>query len=428
MIIHKPYIKLEDGQAVLISRIIDKKKKKEKEYFFSVSEQYNDYLCTEVADAFLVAMLLPALFSGQDIKIEAPISELLKYQIDNSVLFTLSHVFEKTPIQVLPSSIIKPAYFPEAVATGFSGGTDSFMSVLQHTADDCPDSLRLTHLTLFNVGNYGNDELKTQKSFNADAVRAKQFSEDSGIPLVLLNSNISKAYDVDDMIYGFTPRSIVSLISGVLALQKLIRVYIIASSNTIDDIELDKWYQDSYETLLTSFLSTDSTRIMIGNPDLTRVQKIKRIAKNHLVQEHLYVCLADIINEIGTTRIEKGKKPNCSECYKCLNTMVTLDILGHLQDYKDMFDLGKYGKIKAKYLRYILRTSRVKRTYRDIYELMIEKEFKIPASVAVDYKLKKNHDAFSSFSKRVFRYIRIKLISPIISFFRSLLKNTEEYS
>jgi hypothetical protein len=428
MVIQKPFIKFKDGQAFLISVVIDEVSNREKEFYFSVSEEYGDYLCTEVADAFLVAMLVPALFSGQDIRIDAPISELLKYQIDNSLLFTLSHVYDKPPIKILPASIIDPAYHPTAVATGFSGGVDSFTTVLEHISKDCPESLRLTHLTLFNVGSYGNDEENTQKSFKNDAQRAEKFSRENGLPLVLLNSNISKAYDVDDMIYGFTPRSKVSIISGVLALQKLIKVYFIASSNTIDDIELDKWYQDSYETLMASFLTTSSTRIIISNPDLTKVQKIIRIANHKIVQSNLYVCLADIINEIGTIKIEKGVKPNCSQCYKCLNAMVILDILGLLDKYQDRFDLDKYNQTKAKYLRHIIKSASRQRTYRDIYELMIERKYVLTGRVLRIFLYKKYKDSIISFSVRFTRYIRLKYIYPPITFIRSLNKKNESYS
>jgi len=428
MIISAPQISQKEGQAFLTSIIIDEVTNKEKEYFFSVSEQYKDYLCNEVADAFLVAMLLPALFSGQDIKIEAPISQLLKYQIDNSVLFTLSHVFEKRPIRVLPVSTIDPGYHPEAVVTGFSGGVDSFMSVLQHTSEDCPDSLRLTHLTLFNVGNYGNDELNTQKSFHADAQRAKQFSKVSGLPLVLLNSNVSKAYDVDEMIYGFTPRSIISIISGILSLQKLFSVYIVASSETIDALRLDKWYQASYETLIASFLSTTRTRIVIGNPDLTKVEKIKRIADNPIVQKNLYVCLADIINEIGNIKIEKSKISNCAECYKCLDTLVILDMLGYLDKYTSQFEIEKYHLKKAAYFKHILRQRKTKSKYREIYSLINEMNYMLPDGVAGLYKRMRFADALEAFVKRLSNYIQIKILHPIITYLKSLGKQKYSYS
>ncbi|MFA5648814.1 MAG: hypothetical protein WC951_10970, partial [Bacteroidales bacterium] len=122
MIINKPFIEIRGENTYLISKIYDEVNDIEKEIFFTVPNEYGGYLCHEVADCFVVAMLLPAMFSGQNIIVNAPISEMLFYQIENNVTYTLSKVFDKPIIKVIPERTITPNFNPTAVATGFSGG------------------------------------------------------------------------------------------------------------------------------------------------------------------------------------------------------------------------------------------------------------------------------------------------------------------
>lgn len=422
MIINNPAIIKRDGKAFLVSNIQDEKSNVEKEYYFSVSENYGDYFCDEVADAFLVAMLIPAMFSGQNIKINAPVSELLLYQIENSLIYTFSKVFDKQIIDIIPSSVVNPEFEPSGVVTGFSGGVDSFTTVLQHTSSEIPENLRLTHLSLFNVGAYGNDEVTTGTSFTNDSKRATDFSIQNNIPLIQLDSNISSAYGSYEIVHGFTPRMITCISAGVLALQKLIKIYLIASSDTIDRIRLDKWFQSSHETLIASFLSTLNTRIVIANPGMRRVEKIKKIASNELVQKHLYVCLADSLNEKGNVKIDKGSKPNCSECFKCLRVMSTLDILGSLDKYQQQFDLEKYELVKEDYFRHTIKNSNKNKMLKEIYDLIIERNFKVPKGAARALLLRKTKDTFKRFRVKAYRYFYYMIILKLLTALKSIAK------
>ena len=69
MIINKPYIETREDQTYLISKIKDEVSNIEEDIYFAVPNEYGNYLCDEVADSFVVAMLLPALVSKQDIYI-----------------------------------------------------------------------------------------------------------------------------------------------------------------------------------------------------------------------------------------------------------------------------------------------------------------------------------------------------------------------
>lgn len=383
MIINKPYIETREENTFLISKVIDEVNNVEKEIFYSVPNEYGKFLCDETADCFVVAMLLPAMFSGQNIIVNAPISEMLFYQIENNVTYTFSKVFEKGIIKVKPESTINPIFNPTAVATGFSGGVDSFATALQHIYD-VPNELKLSHLTLFNVGSYGNDYEKSQDIFLDDLKRATEFSKSLKIPLVTIASNLNFFYnDKKQKIYNFSPRSTICLISAVLSLQKLFKHYFIASTGTIEEIKLNKHDQYYYEWLITSFLSNTNSKIYIANGNFNRVEKTKYIVDNHLAIDGLYVCAADIYNEKHNTNFKKDSSPNCSECIKCQRTLITLDLLGKLDQFAERFDLNKYQKYKDSLFINVLANYKKDHFLKEIYNLVIETNYNIP----IKYKI-----------------------------------------
>lgn len=60
---------------------------------YTTSKEYGDCFCDEVCDAFVVAMLLPAIITKQKIKIDTPMSERLYHNIEHSVSTILKHVY-----------------------------------------------------------------------------------------------------------------------------------------------------------------------------------------------------------------------------------------------------------------------------------------------------------------------------------------------
>ena len=432
MIINKPFIEERNSDTFLKAIIENENTNIKEEFYFSVENNYGKFLCNEISDPFVVAMLIPALMSGQDINVKGSISEMLQYHLENSLIFILSKVFNKKPIKIISESTITIEYDSKAVVTGFSGGVDSFATVLQHTSNNCPELLKLTHLALFNVGAYGNDELRTQKIFLEDAQRAKKFADEMDLPLVLLNSNISKAYEVNEITHGFSPRSSLCIMAGILSLQKLFNIYLIASGYTINKIKLDKWNQANYESLLASYLSTSSTKIIIANEDLTRAEKIKYIADNEIVQKFLHVCPADILNEKSKIKFIKDTYPNCSECFKCLRTLVIIDILGKLNDFTDSFNIKKYEDQKVSYIKYLLKNMNKDPFFKETYEFMTKYGYRFPKGVRIYARLKKYNISFKKVLRKTIRYGYYKLLYPIINFpfklsnnFSSTRKNQE---
>ena len=93
----QPYIKESGDRICLVSHVFNEGEDKELDVYFSVEPQYREYLCDETADAFVLPLLLRAVVSNQDIRVDAPMSEKLYHNLSYGVLYALSHARKTTP-------------------------------------------------------------------------------------------------------------------------------------------------------------------------------------------------------------------------------------------------------------------------------------------------------------------------------------------
>lgn len=403
MVVISP-LKIEYGEdrCSLSSVIKDEKNEIEKDVFFSVEKEYGCYLVPEVADSFVLASLLPALVTRQAIKVEA-ISDHFSDHF-KTLVYLLGKCFGYPPIEIVYNRIVHLGFTPQSVATGFSGGVDSFATYLNHSSAECPEEFKITHLTLFNVGSYGNNYATTVSSFMKDAVRAKEFAETVNLPLVIIDSNIGELYTHKD-IYHYSLRSTLCLSSAILVLQKLFKIYFISSSGTVDNMKLCRYDQYYYECSLVQLLSNNNTSIYVAEANLDRVQKTKILMNSDLAKKYLYVCAADIYNEKLGTHYQKADKPNCSECIKCTRTLLTLDVLGVLNDFADRFDIDKYKRLKNELLYDVCVNYEYDHFKKEIFMLMKERGY----ALAPTMKFRLSVGKTILFVRRVSAYLKRKL-------------------
>jgi len=357
---------------------------------YTTSKEYGDCFCDEVCDAFVVAMLLPAIITKQKIKIDTPMSERLYHNIEHSVSTILKHVYvedkRKAKVTEIQDGIIEIGgdnqlvtynYQGKGIATGCSLGVDSMASYLTYSTDNCPPKHKLTHLTYFNAGAMGfHNETLAAKAYNKDLIMVKQFSDEVGLPLVCIESNVAKWYN---RMMGFGQCAVMINMSVVLSMQKLFGKYYFASSFPIWEFRYDKFIMEYYETLLLPLLSTESTDLMVANPEMTRVAKEKMIIDNSIVQKYLYVCWKEIIaNANPETDYAKNKDSflNCTSCDKCLRTLLAIDIMGYIEYYKELFNIGYYYKVKDSYIARVIAKKNDDSFYYELYCLI--KEYNYP--------------------------------------------------
>jgi hypothetical protein len=403
--IDKPRIEEKDNQVNLISHIVNSLSNYENDCYYVADIEYGKYFCDEVADAFVVGMLIPAILSGQNIKINAPMSEKIYYNLCHTVIYALSRAFNLPAIKVMQKELIKANYHPESVGTGCSLGIDSFSTIIEHTADNCPPSYKLTHLTFFNTGAYG--EKNSQKAHNSylnNLKMVKEFANEIKLPLVSIETNLPQFYDKCNI--DFNQTGLLRNMSVVLTLQKLFKRYIYSSGYPLYKTQLSKTDLATMETFLLPSLSSESTELVVGQPNLSRTEKAKMICDNNFVQNYLYVCCQDLVvnNDMHCgpwINLNKNKKRNCSHCDKCLRTILTLDILGKLEKFDKVFDYSNKFLIRVLYMAKVIGLKKRNFFFKDVYNLAVQEKFKISflaRLLSVLYKFK-IIDLYYSFHK-----------------------------
>lgn len=397
IIIEKPYIEVVNEKVYLKAFITDEKKKLNEICYFVTQKEYGKYFCDEVADAFVTGLLLPALQSNQDIKINGAMSEKLYFNLTNTLVFLLGKAFGYEPVKIIPNNLVVLDFKAFAVGTGCSLGVDSFSTIIKHTAEACPESFKLTHLTYFNVGAHGENETEqVNKSFQRDLEKIKDFAKEVQLPLLTVESNLPDFYR--SYIFNFNQTHVIRNMSIVLTLQKLFRKYIYSSGYPVSEIHLSAVDPTYMEGVLQPNLSTETTELIVGGPNLSRAEKAIELIGNSLVKKYLYVCVKDLaINNkmiLGPwVKINEIDGSNCSGCDKCLRTMLVFDIIGKLDDYAEVFNLNKYHSMKRLFMAKVIGMRNKSFVFKDVYNIAILYKYNISAIsrlLSVFYSLKIN--------------------------------------
>ncbi|MCM1216729.1 MAG: hypothetical protein NC331_05270 [Lachnospiraceae bacterium] len=300
----------------------------EKTLFFEVEEKWGQYLTAESSDPFVLALLELAMEKQCDIRYEEPMSEDLKYQLETYMIPILSSELKeyyniklngKTTREVIKSEMV--------VGTGFSGGVDSFYTVLAHK--DIPyESKRVTHLLLALSGAAmaGMTEELDAKWYNEEVKRFRPLAEEMGLQFVGVNSNVSLLNLYRKIQRG---ADLVVTASFVYALRKLFGVYYWAAAEKASVGKEDDADGRIKAPLAISLVGSDGLKFYLSGCEVSRVEKVEYIANDSVAQKGLTVC---------------GEVDNCGHCSKCLRTMSELYAIGKLDKFGAVFDVEDYKK------------------------------------------------------------------------------------
>lgn len=160
--------------------------------WYSLHDSFGD-LFTDTSDAPLAALLIPAMSRGEDIHIDGTISGRLYY--NNLKLFQslLRHIIPSLhQVSIYPMNLkCEQEKSASGVATGFSGGIDSYCTLADHYYSDIPKRFKITHLLFNNVGSHGSGG---EQLFRKRFERLMPVVERTGLPFVMINSNLDLFY------------------------------------------------------------------------------------------------------------------------------------------------------------------------------------------------------------------------------------------
>lgn len=343
--------------------------------WFDVAKEYEEYLCVERADAFVIGLLSWAMRLNHDIKCEVPVTDELLYNIETYVIPSLTK-YGKSLHNITIDADIQPALSTAGgVGTGCSCGVDSFHAILNNYNSKYPNA-KLTHLCLNNVGSFGSSQDKTLITTRRKV--ANEIAAKLGLKVVITDSNFADIFVQDHLL-----TNTYSSIFAVFCLQKLWKTYFYASCHDFSHFKLQ--YNDLFDTSFTDLLllnsfSNRNLRLYSEGATKTRLEKTAYIADSSLVQENLHVCL--------------HKSHNCGKCPKCIRTMNSLYALGKLDKFSQVFNVKEYYRNINFYLG-------------ELYWLHLKKD----TMIAPEYEVLK---------KKIPLYLKLKLL--LVGIFKLIRK------
>lgn len=304
-------LRCEAGRARLTGLVESGQRDGRREVYFEFPERFRSFL-DESADAFAAAMLLPSMRAGERLEIRPPISPRLLFQLSRirDVFHTWFPEFERIDIAAGARAVTHlPG--PDRAACFFSGGVDSFYTLLKYRRAGEALPAPLTHL-IFMRG------IETRLEWSRDVAeserRVEEIAARTGVECIFGESNIRSEFPLHWQNYYYGA----GLSATALALSGGLGVICIPSSYSYDHM-----VPFGSTPLVDEMYSTERLRVLHDGAECTRARKVARILAwdRDLVLKHLRVCHQNA-----------GGAYNCGECPKCVRTAIPLAILGALDE------------------------------------------------------------------------------------------------
>lgn len=317
VLVSEPEYSIEDGWHIASASI--SMNDKTYQLKFKVSEGP----LAENSDPFLSAALFPAMKVGQPLHVSGPVSPKLleATQTMQDVYHKWFPEFQKILIQADPWLSNRNSPTGE-VGAFFSGGVDSFYTLLRHNDE-------ITKLILIN-GIMFEDPSQRPKITK----EIQRVAQELGKSLIVVEVNIREFSDQytywEDQYAGVAMASV-----GLLLSPQFKRIYF-ASSFPYED-----WKPTAIHPLLEPLFSTETLTFEIDGSEVGRPEKVVRIAQSDLALSALRAC-------------SKEYSHNCGQCEKCMRTMLALQAVGGLERCKTFpqrIDPEAVSRIKLDELR-----------------------------------------------------------------------------
>jgi hypothetical protein len=275
-----------------------------KRLYFAVPDGAAEWL-PKYGDAFLAALLMPAMSLGEELVVEAPVSARLLRSV-RTVMDVYQAWWELGPVQVTASGSHR-GHDPEAVGLFFTTGVDCFYSLLKDVdRRGEPGHQPVTDLL------FANFDQQTGPDHDRLLNRIRRVADGTGARMVVVDTNVRA---LSDPLVGWEIYHGAALAAVALALQGLLGRCLIAASDQYRHLP-----PLGSHPVLDHLWSTEQLEIVHDGAEATRTDKVERqLVRSSLALANLGVCW-------------QGRPgQNCGECEKCLRTMAALELAGALE-------------------------------------------------------------------------------------------------
>ena len=311
--------------------------------YFELPDQYASYFSCETYDCFLAAILFPAMYYHEDIEICGAVSKKLFRNITPYVQAVLKDFCaDARPVSITAQRLTIAQQRGNLVATGFSGGVDSFATFYDYFERESDPEYKINALFFFNVGSHGPFcEPDSYRKFLVRYEYLKTVPEEKGLPFIPLNSNVHLFHAE----FGHQKTACITQACAVLAVETAVSRYYVSSAISYKNAKLFGSMHFNFslgefsESYLLPLLSTEHCALIPDGEQYTRCEKTQRIADYPAARQYLNVCVS----------AEQKTAGNCSRCPKCLRTLLALESLGALEEFSAVFDMREYKKHAFRY-------------------------------------------------------------------------------
>lgn len=326
MKIHAPKIESVNDEVIVSAHI-----EFENEYpgipntlWFKFPKKYEASLSKNM-NGFLVCLLPLAMYLKENIEVQGSISGRLKYNLKEYQRILNFWYSEFSIINIQSEDDIRTTSLKHAgVMCAFSGGVDSFYTLLSHLPQNEPDiGHQITH-ALFVQG--FDRPLSETATFRILEHSYGKLMDSLGIQLIPASTNAREFY-VDGPLGMDWELCYDAVLSGLaLTLEGLVSRFYFPGDEALpayfNPHDLN-YYTFAVSYLKVPLLSTEDFEMIYHGATTPKIEKIAFISKWQETYERLFVCW----------KSREGLK-NCGTCEKCIRTMTSLDILDSLQTYK----------------------------------------------------------------------------------------------
>ena len=324
MRIFKPVISYNDNDVQWTAAIQQQGKKLVK-IFFSVDRRYQDFIVDDLS-TLVAGLLFAAMKHRENVQVDGGVSQQLFSNLSPVMRTTEKWRVGFSPINVSTDAKNIDTYQPQGVGCFFSGGVDSFYTLLKHNSGP----KKITHI-IFVLG--FDISLRDKKFFSITQRHLKEIAYDQNVELLVVKTNLREYLDtlIDwDWSYGG------ALASVGLLLRKGFNTIYIASSNPPDNIFPNGSHPD-----IDPLWSTEKLLFVYDGAEHNRLEKIEQyIAASPLALQHLRVCYKNSLGQY-----------NCNKCTKCMRTKVELAVTGALDKAKTLDNKLDYAAFRHAQVR-----------------------------------------------------------------------------
>jgi hypothetical protein len=268
------------------------------------------------ANATLALALLPAMMAGRDLHLDGPLSPRFLGSVPTlqDIFCCWSERFHRIEVR---APTVRPATAPapdtRGVACFFSGGVDSWHTLLQHQDE-------ITTLIMV----YGFEVELADIEWRARASANAHWVADAlGKQLIEVETDV-KAFSHHSMPWDYYHGAALVMV-GLLLAPQVRRVYIPSSYSYAHLVPCGS------HPLVDPLWSTEAVTFVHDGCEARRVEKIARIAQSDLALQTLRVCFAWCEDNWKVRDALRPNTPavvNCGRCSKCLHTMICLQAVG----------------------------------------------------------------------------------------------------